>query len=258
MKAELEKQKAKWLIGSLVVIALFINSCFLGRKENLQPATVPSQSYYSPPQSQPVVEAKVPARNEAEDRAAAARRAAEVAAKERQDFLARYLTAGTYTRKDGVKTVAVVAVSETGRFNRALSTSISTRLKTNSVEILSSLFQPEFVSDGLFNRVCDGGNEIVRQLELRRFLDFLVCARQQVRYTSNPSLENVITANMQLDVLILPVAALAEPGTLTLTANGVGFKQNEARLMAEERLIKQLTKDGKMSLADLIPDLQNQ
>lgn len=262
MNAELETRKAKWLVGGLVVIALFINCFFLRPKELHRESPAPSQSTYSPPQSQPTIEAtetpkpKLPARNEAEERAAAARRAAEVAAKQRQDFLERYLTPGTYSRKEGIKTVAVVAVSETGRFNRALNTSIASRWKTNSVEILSSLFQPEFVSDGLFGQLCDGRNEIVGQLELRRFVDVLVCARQQVRYMSNSSLDNVITANMQLDVILLPVAAPSESSTLTFTANGAGFKQNEARLMAEERLLKQLVGDTRMSSAQLFPDLQ--
>src|SRR5690242_5748694 len=103
MNAELEKTKTKWFIGSLVVVALFINCFFLRPKELHRESPAPSQTYYSPPQSQPVLEAKVSARNEVEDRAVAARRAAEAAAKQKQDFLERYLTPGTYSRKEGVK-----------------------------------------------------------------------------------------------------------------------------------------------------------
>ena len=61
-------------------------------------------------------------------------------------------------------------------------------------------------------------------------------------------MENVITATVQLEVAVIPVAGNGQSKTWTLTANGAGFKPGDARAMAEERLIKQIASDRKMSL----------
>jgi hypothetical protein len=64
-------------------------------------------------------------------------------------------------------------------------------------------------------------------------------------------LENVITASMELELTAFPLDASAEPRTWTFRAPGPGFKQGDARAMAEERIIKQIVSDTKMSLATL-------
>jgi hypothetical protein len=184
----------------------------------------------------------------AQQAAEAARRAAEEAAAEHARYLARYLTAGI-ARTPGSKALAVVAASENSRVNRAVTAAIANRFKTNSLEVLSSFFTPEFVSDGVLNQVLADPQPLFEKLELAKTLDMVVLARQKVRYTTNPSLENVITANMELEVAVLPIESGVESHAWTFTANGAGFKEEAARAMAEERLLKQIATDTKPSLS---------
>ena len=53
---------------------------------------------------------------------------------------------------------------------------------------------------------------------------------------------------MKLKVVALPIAGQVEPKKWTFTAAGAGFKQQDARAMAEERIIKQIDTDTNMSL----------
>jgi hypothetical protein len=104
------------------------------------------------------------------------------------------------------------------------------------------------VSDGLFSRACNDSHQISKALELGKFLDALLLARQQVRFiTQDASLQNVITANVQLEVTISAVGVPDQVQTWTLAATGAGFTQNAARLLAEERLVKQIANDPKLS-----------
>ena len=137
--------------------------------------------------------------------------------------LAKYLN-GTFSRKPGIMSVAVAAASEDGTLNRHIGEALARRFKTNTVEMLPSLFTAEFLSDGLFNDTFSGSRAPLARLDLLTSLDGLVLARETVEYTQNPSLENTITAHMQVDVTTMPVAASGDGERRgRWTANGVGF-----------------------------------
>lgn len=144
--------------------------------------------------------------------------------------------------------VAVAAVSENGRFNHALDTAIADRFRSGAVEASSSLFTSEFVSDGLFRATCDDPEKVLKQLEIAKSVDAILLARQTVEYSQDPSLDNVISANMHLEILEISASQPDSAQTWTLSASGAGFTQKDARALAEERLIKQIVKDDKMSL----------
>ena len=169
------------------------------------------------------------------------------AAAEHTRYLARYLNSGS-SRKPGMKMVAIAVVSENGAFNFAMNAAIANHLKTDSASMLTSFFRPAFVTDGLFANALAGSNGIFDKLDLSRSLDMLLLGREEVQYSTDPSLENVMTANVQLQVTAFSIAD-GQSQSWTFVANGSGFKQSEARLMAEERLIKQIAKDTKMSLS---------
>ena len=178
---------------------------------------------------------------------AAAQKAAQDAAAAHAQYLARYLNTG-FSRTLGSKTIAVAVASENGTLNSTITAALESRFQRESVRILSPFFKPEFVSDGLFNDAFTGSGHIFNKLELAKSLDGVVLAQQNVRYTQNTALENVITATMQLKVAVLPVSGQGDGKIWTFTAYGPGFTKEVARQTAEERLIKQIAADTNMSL----------
>lgn len=258
---KIDPKQAAVFIAVLAVIAFAINSTQeYGRREDSDQA-VRQQFRQTPvPIPQPVAQRSTPEpaisseQQRKMDAAAAAQKAAMDAAAEHKKYLARYL-AGRVSRKPGVQTIAIVAVSENGAFDPVAGDAIAARFKSDSVEMVFGLFTPQFVSDGLFGQTFGGSKVILGKLELLGSLDGLLLAREDVRYTTNPSsLANVLTANMHLEVTMMPVAAKGERRTWTYTANGPGFKQTDARAAAEERLLKQIANDASMSLSAISPD----
>jgi len=182
-----------------------------------------------------------------QQREAATRKDAQDAAAAHVRFMAMYVDTG-FTRMSGTKTIAVVVASEDGTRNSVVSDALINRFKKEPVQLVSSFFKPAFVSDGLFNDAFVNSNDLFNRLELQKSLDGLLLAQEKVQYSSNPSLQNVITASMELDVKTLLIGSQAEKQTWTFTAAGAGFTQADARAQAEERLIKQITNDTKMTL----------
>jgi hypothetical protein len=170
----------------------------------------------------------------------------ETAAKHAQ-FLAQYLNV-SLPQKTGNKTVAIAVASENGTLNRAVADAIADRFKKEPVQIISSLFKPAFVADGMFQEILSGSGGPFVRLDLANSLDGVVLARQDVHYAQNPSLQNVISATMQVKLAVVPVSGQSDGKTWTFTAYGPGFTKEVARQAAEERLIKQITTDTNMSL----------
>ncbi len=127
-------------------------------------------------------------------------------------------------------------------------TALVSRFKNEPVEIVSSLFKPAFVADGLFQEAFNGSGDPFDKLDLKNSLVGAVLARQEVDYTQNAALENVISVTMQLKVAVVPVSGQGIGKTWTFTASGPGFTKEVARQAAEDRLIKQITADTNMSL----------
>jgi hypothetical protein len=213
-----------------------------GTREQQQVAAVTQQQ-----REQAAVTAQ---QQQAAEKEAAAKKSAQDAAAERAKFLARYLYPDL-SRRLGMKTVAIAVASEDGKMNRAVSAALVSRFKTEPVQIFPSYFKPEFVSDGLFNEAFGGSSELLNKLELAKSLDGIVLAQQNVQYTQNSALENVISATMQLKVAVVPVSGQSDGKTWTFTAYGPGFTKEVARQAAEERLIKQITTDTNMSLSPI-------
>jgi hypothetical protein len=184
------------------------------------------------------------------------RREAELTAQHAQ-YLATYLNSD-FERNPGMKRIATLAVSENGKLNRAVAAAVSSRVKSASVQIVPSLFKPQFITDGLFNQAFADSNDLFRKLELTKCVDVVLLARQSVSYTKNPALENVITANMQLEVTALPTVSAIEGVSWTFVANGAGFAEPAARAAAEERLLKQIAGDTRMNLTPILSGNPNE
>ena len=78
--------------------------------------------------------------------------------------------------------------------------------------------------------------------------DGLLLARQEVQYTTKPSLENILTANMQVEMVALPIAGQVESQDMEIHGNRSGTPSSKTHEQAEERIIKQITTDTTMSL----------
>jgi len=126
----------------------------------------------------------------AQDAAIARANAIQEKAERHAQFLAQYLNA-SLPQKTGNKTVAIAVVSEKGTLNRAVAAAIADRFKKEPVQIISSLFKPAFVADGMFQEILNGSGGPFDRLDLVNSLDGAVLARQNVQYAQNPSLEKL-------------------------------------------------------------------
>jgi hypothetical protein len=188
------------------------------------------------------------ARKARADEQAAQAQATQVAAEERARYRARYLNSG-FERQPGVAAIGVAIASEQGTVNYALASALTRRLQTDQVRLLTSFFKPEFMADQLLAEVFSGQTAVFTRLELANFMEGVLVGRQRVEYSTNAALENTVTANLHLELMALPVALTSQGQSWDFVATGAGFRPQEARKLAEERLIEQIDRNTNLVLA---------
>ena len=253
----LVKSADKWKSGVYIFILFVVASAVDDFSRSLRSPSPESHRVFERAQERPVTPALSPVPQqlpqEIERRAdtlapGVRQKTPEEIAAEHQKYLARYLNTNQ-AQNYGKQRIALVVVSEKGSLEHTVSGAIAGRIRGESVEIFPSLFKIEFVSDGLFNSAFSNPAEVVSKLDLAKFADVVLLGREKVRYSTNRDLENVMTANMELECAMFPTRDNTDSRAWTLAANGAGFRQNDARQMAEDRLIKQIATDAKLSLS---------
>jgi hypothetical protein len=261
MKSESRNWKLPVFIAVLVVVALIINIFFFNKGAARRDAKMQELRHEAA-----VAEAKQSAeelaqekrnadanrvRDEAQAKAKAEearKKKAEDAAAEHARFLSRYLNSG-FIRKPGMATIGIAIESETGTMNPTIANALAQHLGTGDVQLLNSFFKPEFVADKLVAGIFSGDTEIFNRLELTNSLNGVLIGQQTITYSTNAALENTISAHLRLQVIALPVGLTRESQSWNFAANGIGFRPQEARQAAEDRIVAQIAKSTNMVLA---------
>lgn len=169
------------------------------------------------------------------------------AAAEHERFLTKYVNTNI-TKRAGCQMVAVAVASERRDMNHGMGDNLVKRFQTEHVQLTDSFFKPELVTDGLFENTFNGATDLFNRLELAKTLDALLLARQTVRYETNAELNDIVTAAMDLEIVLLPVTGQIGSRSWKFSALGTGFRPGDARKQAEERIVKQIEADTKMSV----------
>ena len=231
--SKIQPARAISFLCACLVLAVFLNGMWAHWQQSLADSRLDRQQK---------VEAKL-----------AVEKAARDAVAEHANFLTRYLIPGV-TRKPGTRMLGFAVASEDGNLKDVLADVLALHLQTNGVETVSSVFRPSFVTDGLFADAYKGSAQVLNSLELANSTDALLLAREIVDYSTNDtSLQNVISAEMHLQVALVPVSSNVQAERWTLATYGAGFSPRDARTLAEQRLIKAIGDDTNMTLARFVP-----
>ena len=162
---------------------------------------------------------------------------------------AQYVNPG-FSKQPGTQSLAILVVNKKGTVDSQVASVIAARFKSEKVTVSSSFFKTTFISDNLFNKVFDGSTDILNQLGIADSLDGVLLARETVKFVKNSaSLDNVITANMTIEVQLVPISGSVQNKTWKFIAAGAGFSQTEAESNAEDRLDKKISADTTISLS---------
>lgn len=149
-------------------------------------------------------------------------------------------------------TTAVLIVDELNRQNMQLSFAASELLSGSGLPSTPGFFTPAFIEDGLFAKTFSGQSDALIGLPFTNITRSVVLGQQRVSYSTNSQLENLITANMTIDVSAISSSSLRSIFSTSVNASGAGLTLQGARQMAQERCYSQLTNTAFASLTKTI------
>lgn len=162
-------------------------------------------------------------------------------AREREDFLNRYLLSRSFLNRPESQEVAVLVIDEGNRVNRDVNQKIKSVLKNKGLNATASLFSDQFISDGVFDRIFEGDAEKVKKLELLKHTDYIILGKKTVAFSENPDMQNMITARTIVEFRIISAKTGVIEDSFTISEVGAGFSKATSEGLAIERILKKLS-----------------
>ena len=181
------------------------------------------------------------AKQTAEKQAELARQTAET---QRRDYLARYRRSESLRGAGPGRSAAIFILGDKSQKNEAVGAALAGSLRQPELSVATDFFKPAFGTDGLVEQLLTGSRETGAKLELTNSLDVLLLGRISTSYSTNEALQNLITAESKLELVALSAASLEKLHATEWQSQGAGFKPEDARAAAEERLQKSLPADS--------------
>lgn len=147
-------------------------------------------------------------------------------------FQERYLVTST-ARISGVANMAVIIVDDRGALDHQLSQKIAQSFQARRVNVMTSLFKPAFVMDGMFDKVMKGESDGVKSLSLSRFADYIVLGIKRTMHSKDQASqqmlgENVYTAQVSLHLRVISATTGGILRDFSVSDRGAGWTNEQA------------------------------
>ena len=135
---------------------------------------------------------------------------------------------------------AAIVMVEDKMLNQPLAKGIAAFFDAKGLRSTTTLFTDRFVTDGLFEKLfTGGGSSEIAELELASDADQLILGKRTASFTTNPDLQNMITAKVTLEAKTISVKSAQTVDTFSVSETGVGFSNDAAVTAAMDKILKQ-------------------
>lgn len=162
-------------------------------------------------------------------------------AKEFMAYLNRYVNLSVVNKED-TKEIAIMIIEEGLKERLDIAQSISSYLKSQGLNPLLSLFRSPFISEGLFDEIFSGDTRKVKDLQIINHADYILLGRKLTNFRTAPELENLISAELNLELKIISADTGVIVRSQRFTAIGAGFSNSTAEEKALETIGSKIEK----------------
>ncbi|MCK5057829.1 MAG: hypothetical protein KAT34_14310 [Candidatus Aminicenantes bacterium] len=118
---------------------------------------------------------------------------------------------------------------------------ITSIIETEGGEIISNpALTSSFVSSGKFERAFQGNPEVITGLGTVNTAAYLFLGKQSVNFHYDSNFEDLITANASVRILIISSNKGTIEDAFTITGNGAGYSESDAKTNAIRNIVKNL------------------
>lgn len=145
-----------------------------------------------------------------------------------------YINKPSRIKSNKAKTISITIIDETGNISPTLSSSISSFHNNNLVESYTTLLRNNFVTTNFFSELMTGNSQIIDNLNLADYVDFVLIGIVRYETTSDDEIKGV---NSILNISILDVVNKTIYDSYEINAFGDGFTMTQARQTSNKNLL---------------------
>jgi len=150
-------------------------------------------------------------------------------------YLGKYLNLSV-TNHPATKEISIFILDETFKERHDIEQTVASSLKTKELNPVLALFKNPFVQDGIFENMFSGDIGKIKELQLEKRTDYIILGKKSSSYKINPELQNIITADVSLELKVFSVEKGVIINSTILSAAGAGFSNSDAEKRAIELL----------------------
>jgi len=159
---------------------------------------------------------------------------------QRQDAILRYLRITNTFKEPGQKAISIAVAGPLETLDDSFATELAESLaSTNATSHL--LFTDSFAKDGVMKQLFNSNSTNITYLNLPSIIDAMLLAYYKTTFSTNASLNNIITATIHLECKAINTSDASLSESISADSAGAGFSNSQAEASAKERLLKTLT-----------------
>ena len=147
-----------------------------------------------------------------------------------------YINNPKHKKVQNKRTVAIAITDDTQNIDHEASEIFSSIMRKRGIAAVSSLFSSKFFSDGIFDLVYGGQFQVLNELNIEQYCDYIILGKGRTQFFNNNKFNNLITVKYYGHLLIISALHNTQLKGLSISASGVGFDQQAALLNLEENI----------------------
>ncbi|MCI0531661.1 MAG: hypothetical protein L0Y74_06920 [candidate division Zixibacteria bacterium] len=163
----------------------------------------------------------------------------EMAKQEFQGRLSKYINSSATKLASKKSVLVVVADKGSAQENVEYESTLKGLLGGQGLLVSTKLFKPAFFSEGHFGNLVGGQSQILAELGVSRYVDYLLLIEQQTGFSQNEQLEGLTSSKITLDYQLIKSSG-EQIKSGSLSEPGIGMNEKDAIRKALSNIVEKL------------------
>lgn len=155
----------------------------------------------------------------------------------KKEIIADYIINHSFINTTQAKEIIITLLDNGDSFNQTLSQGVASLFSSKGFNSTTSFFSTNFIDDGIFNKLYNGNSDIIRNLKLIKYSDFLCIGKLSISYRDSKIRSDMITANYKVDIRVISLENSKIHQHFNKSVTGIGWSNEEASSIARGKIL---------------------
>jgi len=161
----------------------------------------------------------------------------EISHEAKKEIPVDYIINHSFINTPQAKEIIIALLDNGDNFDQTLSQDIATLFSSKGFNTTTSFFSTNFIDDGIFNKLYNGNSDMIRELKLRKYSDFLCLGKLSISFRDSKIRNDMITADYNVDMRVISLTNGNIQKHFNKSVTGIGWTNEEAKSIARKKML---------------------